>query len=433
MKMISLHSTIPLMYLSLLLTMPSSAAFLETRSRFAARLSRSSECSSYPTFLSALVPSTEAKTDDLPFDANMVDDIIDLCAEGNVLDATKLLSESENSEIFDENYYVAMFKALKNKISNSQAAQLADELIDQLNEVSANGNLCRPTAASYNAVIIVWASSNRGDTANSCLGYLDTLWSKYNETGDANYVPLRSSYIHTINALARSRQGYRGAKRAESLLDDLEGLSHKYPRLGPNTMCYNAVLNAWSKSGVSRGAGERCEEILHQMISLCDESGRKEVMPDTTSFNTIIHTLAKSKERNRENRAEALLELMNELSEKPGAKCKPDQVVSRQGLCESSFSFKIPFFSWLYWSSRSTLFCIAGHGASHAAVHVGPLLYYYIWNRDMLQRNLTFTPISHLIPLLLTPGLGVRNMMLLPRPKRYLGGPKTPTEKAFQT
>lgn len=63
------------------------------------------------------------------------------------------------------------------------------------------------------------------------------------------------------------------------------------------------------------------------MISLSED--RAEIRPDTTSFNTVIDTLAKSKENDREQRAEALLEKMQQLSSKnKSLDCRPDQVVS---------------------------------------------------------------------------------------------------------
>lgn len=85
--------------------------------------------------------------------------------------------------------------------------------------------------------------------------------------------------------------------------------------------------NAWSKSRVWNGPARRCEQILDRMISLSED--RAEIRPDTTSFNTVIDTLAKSKENDREQRAEALLEKMQQLSSKnKSLDCRPDQVVS---------------------------------------------------------------------------------------------------------
>ena len=63
------------------------------------------------------------------------------------------------------------------------------------------------------------------------------------------------------------------------------------------------------------------------MITLCKD--RPELKPDTTSFNTVIDTLSKSKEKYCEKRAEALLEQMEEIcNNDPSLNCRPDQVVS---------------------------------------------------------------------------------------------------------
>ena len=68
------------------------------------------------------------------------------------------------------------------------------------------------------------------------------------------------------------------------------------------------------------------------MITLCKD--RPELKPDTTSFNSLIDTLSKSKERDCEKRAEALLEKMQDLAENDSSfDCRPDQVVSPLIVC----------------------------------------------------------------------------------------------------
>lgn len=58
---------------------------------------------------------------------------------------------------------------------------------------------------------------------------------------------------------------------------------------------------------------------------------RQELAPDRRSFNIVFDALAKSRERDCEHRAEALLEKMEDLSKSdPGLRCKPDQVVSKR-------------------------------------------------------------------------------------------------------
>jgi hypothetical protein len=60
------------------------------------------------------------------------------------------------------------------------------------------------------------------------------------------------------------------------------------------------------------------------------ERGCSELQPDTTSFNTAMDTLAKSREEDSERRAEALLEKMDSLSSRNDSlskSCRPDQMV----------------------------------------------------------------------------------------------------------
>jgi hypothetical protein len=274
--------------------------------------------------------------DVLGFNIQLDDKVRSLCREGKLSDATKLLEKAELkfSERGDDNRpeekcYLTIFKAFT-EISKPQSAKMADDFLKRMITNSENGIGCLPTAQSYNAAISVWASSNRAEAGEQCSKYLDSLWSIYNETNDPKYLPLRSSYITTIDALSQSRGGFNAGKKAEALLENMEDMQFEHPQLTPTTICYNAVMNVWSKSGVARGAASRCEEIVNRMLSFYD-SGRDEIMPDTTSFNTAIHTLAKSREMNSESRAEALLELMNEISSEDtalGASCKPDEVVS---------------------------------------------------------------------------------------------------------
>jgi len=146
--------------------------------------------------------------------------------------------------------------------------------------------------------------------------------------------------------------------------------------------------NAWSKSRLLQGAARRSEEILERMISLGKE--RPELRPDTTSFNTVLDTLAKSLEYDREQRAEALLERMETLSENdPSMNCRPNEVVSSILMYEScvfdvihpicfrfvlttSVSYRGPL------QSHSILSSIVGHKVDKREQHVGRQQFYGI-------------------------------------------------------
>jgi hypothetical protein len=85
----------------------------------------------------------------------------------------------------------------------------------------------------------------------------------------------------------------------------------------------NVLFNAWSKSQ-SQGAAPRSEIILNRMVEI-GKSGRKELQPNTVSFNTVIDCFARSDEVDAEWRAEELLGKMDELA-KLGAPSEPDTV-----------------------------------------------------------------------------------------------------------
>ena len=141
----------------------------------------------------------------------------------------------------EESSYVTILKALTRE-SNSQSTMMADNITERMTENSENGKGHPPTAQAYHAAICVWAVSNRYHAASRCCEYLDNLWSLYDKTKDKRFVPLRSSYISTIDALSRSRKGFEGATQAERLLEDMENFSQEHSSLTPNTICFNAVL-----------------------------------------------------------------------------------------------------------------------------------------------------------------------------------------------
>jgi hypothetical protein len=79
----------------------------------------------------------------------------------------------------------------------------------------------------------------------------------------------------------------------------------------PNTISYNNVLLAWSRSTSGSGV-HRVESILNFMI----HSGEHKIVPDVYSFTTVLNTLAKSKEPNKAQRAQEHLETMLKIHDK---------------------------------------------------------------------------------------------------------------------
>ena len=80
------------------------------------------------------------------------------------------------------------------------------------------------------------------------------------------------------------------------------------PDVRVDTISFNAVLDAWARSG-DRVAPRRAEQILAHMDQLY-RAGNKGVKPDRYTYNTLINVWAKSGERGSAARAEHVLSVM---------------------------------------------------------------------------------------------------------------------------
>lgn len=203
----------------------------------------------YPAFTSILKLSTQAglSIDSLENTLSSLDNlhshIKNLCSKGRPEDAIALLEKSD--QLFsekkvdfspDESCYITILQALAES-EELRAPELADSLFEKMNHKG-----CVQTSSAYNAIISVWSDSFRKEAGDKCSQYLQSLWSLYDETKEPKFVPLRSSYISTITALSRSRQGREGAAKAEELLENMEELCREHSHLAPTTICVNGVL-----------------------------------------------------------------------------------------------------------------------------------------------------------------------------------------------
>ncbi len=112
-----------------------------------------------------------------------------------------------------------------------------------------------------------------------------------------------------MDAWAKSGGGRKAAERAEEILEWMDRL-HKAGNVSvrPDTITFNAVLDAWARSG-DRMAAHRAEQILDHMDELY-RAGNLGVKPDTYTYNTLINAHAKSSEKGSAARAEHVLEVM---------------------------------------------------------------------------------------------------------------------------
>ena len=121
----------------------------------------------------------------------------------------------------------------------------ADKIVHKLLELGENSDseLLLPDAEVFNDLIKMWGSSTFAEKASiRCESYLNSLWSLYDKQKDERFVPLLESYFYAISACSAKDRSLDAAKRAESLMKDMESRSQEHPELTPNRSIANGVM-----------------------------------------------------------------------------------------------------------------------------------------------------------------------------------------------
>jgi len=149
------------------------------------------------------------------------------------------------------------------------------------------------------------------------------------EDYDANFLVSTAIYCSVIDAHAKSG---RGAMEAEGILNLM---LQKYSSEGkvharPNTVAFNATLDAWSKMPLdnnsnsnsnntsSISAAERAEELLNWM-HFCPY-----VEPDTISYNAVLVCLTRAGQASRAEALHNVMEKLYEQSNKTNVNLRPN-------------------------------------------------------------------------------------------------------------
>ena len=171
--------------------------------------------------------------------------IQDLCRKNRVDEALEEIKQQIKMDTsfpsMNETAFMSVMSALALEQSDSHLEKM-EGLFQQMKEHSKTRDTCRPSALVYNSLILAWSRSFREDSGTRCDELLSELWQQYNATQDSRLVPMKSTYISTLTALARSRGGVPAAQRAEELLEEMERFRVVHPELKPTTVCVNVVL-----------------------------------------------------------------------------------------------------------------------------------------------------------------------------------------------
>jgi pentatricopeptide repeat protein len=186
------------------------------------------------------------------------------------------------------------FNAVLNAWADEGALKEAGELLTRMTQCyqSALYKQVRPNAFSYNCVIHACAKSHDPNAGDHALQWLEEMERRASHETDNNLSPLPTSrtYAGVIYALAKNGK----AKMAEDVLQMMHRAAVETKGImGPTTITYNSVLDAWARSGVE-DAGINAERLLTRMYELHRE-GYKNVLPDCISYNSVFMAWGRSK------------------------------------------------------------------------------------------------------------------------------------------
>jgi len=193
------------------------------------------------------------------------------------------------------------------------APERAKELLDQMwTYCDEDGNeALRPNNIIYNSVLNCYAHFGRGTEAEVLLREMEELGKSGRlKTGG----PCIISYQTTLNALGKSRDA-DAPERARTLFDGI----NSNPKVERTYGAFNSLLLCYS----AHGRAKEAELLVREMIDLyiC---GDLEERPNTTSFNTLMASLASSSVLDKTEIALDILKTMIELRDSGYKDIEPD-------------------------------------------------------------------------------------------------------------
>lgn len=209
----------------------------------------------------------------------------------------------------DATTYTAVIDALARSTARDapvRAEKILFRMMDEAEEAakceaaglpSPEGGAIVPTSITCDAVLNAWArrgSREGAERAEKILARMEALKDKGAEGSGASIRPTAYSYATVISAWAHSRGGAEAAEKAEAVMEkmlkDWSKRGNDESAVRPNAVVFNAVIDAWSRSGDPR-AGTKAVELLDRMERLHEKEGGDDddLRPDVITYNSVIN------------------------------------------------------------------------------------------------------------------------------------------------
>ena len=225
------------------------------------------------------------------------------------------------------------------KSNKSNSAEKAEELLFQMLEEAENedgtmDDTIAPSSITCDAVLNAWARRRTRDAASRAEEILERM-EYLRRNGNVKIQPTTFSFATVISAWGKAKtrtkvEGKENAERAQFILNQMkeflksiekeEDGSQYSKYVFPDTVVYNAVIDAWSRSK-DPIAGTKAEALLFEMEELQKQGGN--AVPDAITYNSVINCHAASGHINAAKAAEKVLKKM-ELASKNGSDVAPN-------------------------------------------------------------------------------------------------------------
>ena len=211
------------------------------------------------------------------------------------------------------------------------ASNTTHEQAMSYNDTSADTALrsrhLRPNAATFNAVIAAWAKTSPPSTEPTLSAKkAEVLVQAMKKVGVR---PDAYSYASLLSAWTSIPQRPQGALKADEILRRMEVECDELARAAavpnhnddtwnplnpvpPNRVCYNTVLDGFAKTEKP----ELAEDTLCRMVDRHERNPLTAPCPNRTSFNIVVQAWAKSGRADAGQKAQDLLEAMEEMAAK---------------------------------------------------------------------------------------------------------------------
>jgi pentatricopeptide repeat protein len=224
--------------------------------------------------------------------------------------------------------YSQVFQILSNnsRQHSNAAARRAIKLLEEMKQQQETNPQVQPDASTYAYFVNTLTKSRIPNAAQLATEVLQTVERGY-DAGDDGLKPTKLLYSAVLQAYAKSASRH-GAELAEQLLQRTQYLYQTKGKLyaKPNTLYYNAVMDAHARSRGGLEAALRAEALLMELETKYRARDDPELAPTTRSFNAVLLAWKNANTADAPQRAEALLKRMNERYKRGDANCRPDRV-----------------------------------------------------------------------------------------------------------